>query len=143
MERGSNRLSAHRDEEMKHELQGLLRSGHSTRVEEWNDPEPVADDDPPVAGGPVRPDAGSASVAAVRLELARNLGRTSFPAGPRELVGVLRDQYASDALVEPVERLPEKARYANAQELAEAVVRSASGAPAAEPQEPPAPAPEA
>ncbi|MGC5566702.1 DUF2795 domain-containing protein [Streptomyces sp. FR-108] len=126
MERGSNRLSAHRDEEMKHELQGLLRSGHPTRAEEWHDPEPVADDDPRVAGGPVRPGAGGTTVAAVRLELARNLGRTSFPAGPRELVGVLRDQYAPDTLVEPVERLPEDARYANAQELAEAVVRSAA-----------------
>src|SRR5882724_5533034 len=56
MERGSNRLSVHRDEEMKHELQGLLRSGRSTRTEEWNDPEPTADDDDPViAGGPVTP----------------------------------------------------------------------------------------
>ncbi|MEU9184318.1 DUF2795 domain-containing protein [Streptomyces sp. NPDC048484] len=135
MERGSNRLSPHRDEEMKHELQGLLRSGHPTRVEEWNDPEPVADDDPPVAGGPVRPDTDSTSVAAVRLELARSLGRTSFPAGPRELIGVLRDQYAPDTLVAPLERLPDNARYANAQELAEAVVNSTSRE-AVEPEEP-------
>ncbi|MBV1935481.1 DUF2795 domain-containing protein [Streptomyces sp. BV286] len=127
MERGSNRLSAHRDEEMKHELQGLLRSGHPTRAEEWNDPEPVADDDPPIAGGPVRPGTDHAPVAAVRLELARHLGRTSFPAGPGELADVLRSQYAPDALVEPLEHLPEEARYANAQELAEAVVHSGSG----------------
>jgi hypothetical protein len=132
MERGSNRLSVHRDEEMKHELQGLLRSGHPTRTEEWHDPEPTADDDPPVAGGPVAPGASRGSVAAVRLELAKFLGRTSFPAGPRDLAGLLRNRYAPDALVEPMERLPHKARYANAQELAEAVVRSAatgSGAP--------------
>ena len=38
MQRGSDRLSRHRDDEMKHELQGLLRSGHPTRSEEWNDP---------------------------------------------------------------------------------------------------------
>src|SRR6478735_2131974 len=30
MQRGSDRLSVHRDDEMKHELQGLLRSGHPT-----------------------------------------------------------------------------------------------------------------
>ncbi|MFD6292744.1 DUF2795 domain-containing protein [Streptomyces sp. NPDC060205] len=125
MERGSNRLSAHRDEEMKHELQGLLRSGHPTRAEEWHDPEPVADDDPTVAGGPVRPGAGSTTVAAVRLELARSLGRTSFPAGPRELVGVLREQYAPEQLADSLDRLPDKERYANAHELALAVVGSA------------------
>ncbi|MCZ4511907.1 DUF2795 domain-containing protein [Streptomyces sp. ActVer] len=135
MERGSNRLSVHRDEEMKHELQGLLRSGRPTRVEEWHDPEPIADDDPPVAGGPVTPGSDQGSVAAVRLDLARHLGRTSFPAAPRELIGVLRAQYAPDTLVEAVERLPGGVRYANAQELADAVVRSAeSGAEA--PEEP-------
>ncbi|MFF6992115.1 DUF2795 domain-containing protein [Streptomyces sp. NPDC010273] len=122
MERGSDRLSVHRDEEMKHELQGLLRSGRSTRTEEWNDPEPTADDDPVIAGGPVAPGGTAVPLEAVRLELAKILGRTSFPAGPRELGGVLREKYAPDSLVEPVERLPRDARYASARELAEAVV---------------------
>ena len=40
---------------MKHELQGLPRSGRSTHTEEWHDPEPTADDDPALAGGPVTP----------------------------------------------------------------------------------------
>lgn len=53
MQRGSDRLSRHRDDEMKHELQGLLRSGHPTRSEEWHDPEPTAEDDPEIWGGPV------------------------------------------------------------------------------------------
>ncbi|MFE5814287.1 DUF2795 domain-containing protein [Streptomyces sp. NPDC056479] len=119
MQRGSDRLSVHRDDEMKHELQGLLRSGHPTRTEEWHDPEPSAEDDPQVAGGPVAP--GAASLATVRLELARILGRGAFPASPRELVGELRRGYAPDALVESVDRLPRSARYANVQELAEAL----------------------
>ncbi|MCX5094281.1 hypothetical protein OOK36_36550 [Streptomyces sp. NBC_00365] len=55
MQRGSDRLSVHRDEERKHELRGLLRSGHPTRTEEWHDPEPTADDDPEIACGPVAP----------------------------------------------------------------------------------------
>lgn len=121
MERGSDRLSVHRDEEMKHELQGLLRSGRSTRTGEWNDPEPTADDGPVIAGGPVAPSGASAPVEMVRLELARILGRTSFPTGPREPGGVLRQKYAPDSLVEPVERLPDDARYDSVQELAEAV----------------------
>src|SRR4051812_49220200 len=122
MERGSSRLSVHRDEEMKHELQGLLRSGRATRSEEWHVPEPTAEDDPVIAGGPVVPGREAASLESVRLELARILGRTAFPAGPRELTGVLRQKHAPDGLVEPVERLPRNARYATVQALAEAVV---------------------
>ncbi|MBD0841610.1 MULTISPECIES: DUF2795 domain-containing protein [unclassified Streptomyces] len=123
MQRGSDRLSVHRDDEMKHELQGLLRSGHPTRTEEWHDPEPTAEDDPQVAGGPVVPGAGTATLAQVRLELARFLSRSVFPAGPRELAGALRRAYAPDGLVEPLERLPRSARYATVQELAEALLR--------------------
>jgi hypothetical protein len=122
MQRGSDRLSVHRDDEMKHELQGLLRSGHPTRAEEWHDPEPTAEDDPEVARGPVGwPGPATASLETVRLELARILGRSAFPAGPRDLARALRRGYAPDALVEPIERLPRTARYANVQELAEAL----------------------
>lgn len=117
MQRGSDRLSVHRDEEMKHELQGLLRSGHPTRSEEWHDPEPTAEDDPRLAGGPVMP----GSLAEVRLELGRILGRGAFPAGPDELMSALRRRNAPDPLIEPLRRLPRSARYVNVQELAEAL----------------------
>ncbi|MGW5122752.1 DUF2795 domain-containing protein [Streptomyces sp. NPDC004069] len=118
MQRGSDRLSVHRDDEMKHELKGLLRSGHPTRSEEWHDPEPTAEDDPEVWGGPVAPGGSRASLESVRLELARILGRSAFPAGPGELTRELRRKNAPDALIEALQRLPHKARYANVQELA-------------------------
>ena len=124
MQRGSDRLSRHRDDEMKHELQGLLRSGHPTRSEEWNDPEPTADDDPQVWGGPVAPGSDGASLETVRLELARLLGRSSFPATPGELERGLRRKNAPDPLVEAVEALPRKENYANVQELARALTRT-------------------
>ncbi|MFJ5532719.1 DUF2795 domain-containing protein [Streptomyces sp. NPDC093261] len=123
MQRGSDRLNVHRDDEMKHELQGLLRSGHPTRSEEWHDPEPGADDDPAIWAGPVVPGAGR-SVADVRYEFARILGRTAFPARRDDLVEELRRRHAPDTLVETVARLPRSARYANAQQLAEAVVEA-------------------
>ncbi|MEW2166569.1 DUF2795 domain-containing protein [Streptomyces sp. NPDC007084] len=122
MQRGSDRLSVHRDEEMKHELRDFLRSGHPTRTEEWHDPEPAADDDPAIAGGPVVPNTAPESLETLRLELARFLGRTSFPATPRALIGVLREKNAPDTLAGSLERLPDEERYANAHELARAVV---------------------
>ncbi|MBO1331089.1 DUF2795 domain-containing protein [Streptomyces sp. VRA16 Mangrove soil] len=125
MQRGSHRMSAHRDDEMKHELQGLLRSGHPTRTEEWHDPEPVADDDPEVAGGPVLPGAGPGRLAAVRLELARLLGRTAFPATPAPLAGLLRERSAPDALVDQVAALPSGTEFRTASELARALTGGA------------------
>ncbi|MFD3836505.1 DUF2795 domain-containing protein [Streptomyces sp. NPDC058642] len=123
MQRGSDRLSVHRDDEMKHELQGLLRSGHPTRSEEWHDPEPTADDDPQIAGGPVTPGGSGASLEEVRTELARHLNRSAFPESARHLAGTLRRAYAPDALVDAVERLPHKEHYATVQELAQALTR--------------------
>ncbi|MFF4019013.1 DUF2795 domain-containing protein [Streptomyces sp. NPDC001843] len=122
MQRGSDRLSVHRDDEMKHELQGLLRSGHPTRTEEWHDPEPTAEDDPEVWGGPVAPGRSGATLETVRFELARNLGRNAFPAGPADLARALRRKNAPDALIEAVARLPHQDRYGTVQELAEVLV---------------------
>ena len=123
MQRGSDRLSVHRDDEMKHALQGLMRSGHPTRTAEWHDPEPAAEDDPEVWRGPVVPGRSSrASLEEIRLELARILGRGAFPAGPADLIRVLRRENAPDGLVEMLEPLPRRTRYGNAQELAEAVL---------------------
>ena len=121
MQRGSDRLNVHRDDEMKQELQGLLRSGHPTRVEEWNDPEPTADDDPEVAGGPVEPGPGPGRLDAVRLELGRLLGRTAFPATPGTLADALRERAAPDRLVELVAALPEKTVFRTASDLARAL----------------------
>ncbi|MCK8437570.1 DUF2795 domain-containing protein [Streptomyces sp. D2-8] len=129
MQRGSNRLSVHRDDEMKHELQGLLRSGHPTRSEEWHDPEPAAEDDPEVAHGPVTPSRAPTSLESVRLELARILGRRAFPASARELVRELRGHQAPDALVEALEGRPRQERYGTVQELAETLTRARETGP--------------
>lgn len=129
MQRGSNRLSVHRDDEMKHELQGLLRSGHPTRSEEWHDPEPAAEDDPEVAHGPVTPSRAPTSLESVRLELARILGRRAFPATARELARELRGHQAPDALVEALEGRPGQERYGTVQELAETLTRTRETGP--------------
>ncbi|MER6074112.1 DUF2795 domain-containing protein [Streptomyces sp. NPDC001817] len=125
MQRGSDRLSVHRDDEMKHELRGLLRSGHPTRVEEWHDPEPAADDDPEVWSGPVGGLGSPASLERMRSELARTLSRGSFPATARDLARTLRRHSAPTPLVDAVAALPHSARYENVQQLAEALAGGA------------------
>jgi hypothetical protein len=49
MQRESDQHSARADDELKAEMQGMLKGGGPTRAEEWADPEPPADDDPDVA----------------------------------------------------------------------------------------------
>jgi hypothetical protein len=124
MQRGSDRLSVHKDEEMKHELQGLIRSGHPTRVEEWHDPEPTADDDPMVASGPVR--AGEPADESLRFELARHLGRKAFPARRARLMHRLADEHAPEWLVERLRELPDSTTFHTVGEVVEAL----SGRPA-------------
>jgi hypothetical protein len=41
MERGSSKHGPRLDEEMKHETEGLVRSGHPSHVQDWKEPEPL------------------------------------------------------------------------------------------------------
>jgi Protein of unknown function (DUF2795) len=116
MQRGSDRLSFHKDDEMKHELKGLIRSGRPTRVEEWHDPEPGADDDPQVATGNV-PSGLPPDEVSLRFELARHLGRSAFPAKRGELVHDLAEQHAPDDLTDVLRQLPGGKTYRNVQEV--------------------------
>ena len=90
----------------------MLRSGHTTRAEEWRDPEPVAEGDPDidadpsgtlVGGTPVGMDADAVTA---RSELARWLDRADFPSTGPALVEAARDHRAPDAVVAELERLP-------------------------------------
>lgn len=128
MQRGSSRLNVHRDDELKHEMQGRLRSGHPTRAEEWNDPEPEADDDPrPTTGGPVppkgSPERAEAEAEALRSDLARHLGRGTFPADGERVVETLLARNAPENLVETARALPSGGHYRNVQEIMTALGR--------------------
>jgi len=46
MHRESDTHGPRQDENLKHELEGMLRGNGPSRAEEWRDPEPPADDDP-------------------------------------------------------------------------------------------------
>ncbi|MGX1478513.1 UNVERIFIED_CONTAM: hypothetical protein RKD50_007321 [Streptomyces canus] len=129
MERGSNPVSPRKDDEMKHELEGLLRSGQATHAEEGNDPEPPADDDLRVdPSGPVPPpgaerDRARAETEAdsLRRELARHLDRTAYPADRRTVLDVLAAHHAPDPVLEAARSLPEGGSYANVTEIVDAL----------------------
>ncbi|MGW8377593.1 DUF2795 domain-containing protein [Streptomyces sp. ODS28] len=124
----SNALNVHRDDEAKREMQGRLRHVYPTRAEEWNDPEPGADDDPELAEGPV-PAAGTADPQesadeALRFDLARHLGRTTFPADRDGVLRTLEDAHAPEPLVDTARGLPEDGgTYRNVQEVVTALGR--------------------
>ena len=113
----STKHSPRVDEELEHDIQGMLRGGHSTRAEEWRDPEPVAEGDPDidsapngtlVGGTPVGMDADAVEA---RAELARWLDRADFPSTGPQLVEAARDHRAPDAVVAELERLPDGDAY--------------------------------
>jgi hypothetical protein len=149
MERGGNPMSPRRDDEMKHEMQGYLRCGRHTHAEEMFDAEPDAEDDIRVGtAGPVPPP-GAARIEAeareeadrMRLELARHLDRTSFPADRSGLMVSLTDRNAPDDLLAAVEQLPEGGKYHNAQEVVAALYHQPvprTGGPVWAPTLPPA-----
>ncbi|MGW7465988.1 DUF2795 domain-containing protein [Streptomyces xantholiticus] len=134
MERGSNPVGPRKDDEMKHELEGHLRAGRPTHVEEAMDPEPPADDDIRVdPGGPVPPPGeereqarAAAAAESLRQELARHLERTAFPADRGTLLEVLEAHHAPGLVLEAARKLPEGGEYANVTQ----VVKALGGEPA-------------
>jgi hypothetical protein len=105
------------DEELQHEMQGMLKAERATRAEEWREVEPQAEGDPDididpagtlVGGTPVGMDADAV---VRRAELARWLDRADFPGDGPALVEAARDHRAPDAVVTELERLPEGETY--------------------------------
>jgi hypothetical protein len=48
----STKHSAREDDELKHEVEGMIRAGRATHSEEWKDPEPGAEGEPDVDSSP-------------------------------------------------------------------------------------------
>ncbi|RFU23243.1 DUF2795 domain-containing protein [Geodermatophilus marinus] len=105
------------DEELEHEVQGMLKAERSTRAEEWREVEPVAEGDPDIDADPAgtlvggTPTGMDADAVVVRAELARWLDRADFPSTGPDLVEAALDHRAPDAVVDELRRLPEGERY--------------------------------
>jgi hypothetical protein len=113
----STKHSPRVDEELEHEMQGMLKGERATRAEEWRDVEPVAEGEPDIDANPAgtlvggTPVGMDADAVVARAELARWLDRADFPSTGPELVEAARDHRAPDAVVAELERLPDGDTY--------------------------------
>lgn len=117
MSERSTKHSPRLDDELQHEVEGMVRSGRSTHAQEWNDPEPPAEGDPHVdaapngtlvGGTPIGMDADAVES---RAELARWLARADFPSTGPDLVEAARDHRAPEAVVAELDKLPDGETY--------------------------------
>jgi Protein of unknown function (DUF2795) len=105
------------DDELEHEVQGMLKGERETRAEEWREVEPSAEGDPDVDADPAgtlvggTPVGMDADAVAARSELARWLDRADFPSTGPALVEAALDHRAPDAIVDELRRLPEGETY--------------------------------
>ena len=105
------------DEELEHEVEGMMRAERETRAEEWREVEPSAEGDPDVDADPAGTMVGGTPVGmypdavVARSELARWLVRHDFPNGGPGLVDAARDHQAPDAVIAELERLPSGGTY--------------------------------
>ena len=114
MERGSNKHSPRVDDELEHEVQGMMKAERPTRAEEWKESEPAGEDQPdPGAFGttpdrqPAAPPGMTNTEVDLRSELASHLNpRTSFPAEVSDLLGIMAETNAPDRLVQLIRQLP-------------------------------------
>ena len=113
----STKHSPRVDEELEHEMQGLLKAERATRAEEWREVEPVAEGDPDVDADPAgtlvggTPVGMDADAVVARAELARWLVRADFPSSGTGLVEAARNHRAPDAVVAELEKLPADDTY--------------------------------
>jgi hypothetical protein len=108
----STKHSPRVDEELEHEIQGMLKAEHATRAEEWREVEPVAEGDPDLTTDPAGTLVGGVPVGmtedavVARAELARWLTREPFPGTREQLIEAALDHRAPDAVVAELEKLP-------------------------------------
>ena len=109
----STKHSPRVDEELEHEIQGMLKAERATRSEEWREVEPVAEGEPDLTADPTgtlvggTPVGMDADAVVARAELARWLDRADFPSTGPDLVEAARDHRAPEAVAGELERLPD------------------------------------
>jgi len=123
MDRGSDKVNPRLDEELKHETEGLVRSGHSTHAEEWKDPEPPGEDQPDADRAPDRtllggtPEGMEPDDVEGRSELASYLGKDCYPMVRAQVLDLVIDRHAPDRVIDLVRNLPSDREFTNVNDI--------------------------
>ena len=123
MDRGSDKVSPREDEQLKHETEGLVRSGHSTHAEEWKDPEPAGEDQPDADLAPDgtlhggTPPGMSSDDIEGRAELASYVPKSSYPMVREQVLNLVIDNHAPDRVISLVRNLPSGREFHNVNEI--------------------------
>lgn len=123
MDKGSDKISARLDDELKEETEGMVRANRQTRAEEWHQLEPSGEDEPDVDRAPDgtltggTPAGMTPADVAGRSELAGYLGHDVYPAVREQLIGAALDHHAPDRIVDAVRRLPSGRQFHNVAEV--------------------------
>ena len=123
MDRGSDKHNPRLDEELKHEVSGLVQSGHDTHAEEWASPEPSGEDQPEVDRAPNGtlhggvPEGMTESDVEARARLATYLTPGAFPGVREQLLDHVIDADAPDEIVDEVRQLPAGREFQNLGEV--------------------------
>lgn len=127
MERGSDKHGRMRDEQLKHETNGLLHARRGTHAEEWKDPEPSGEDQPDADRVPDStlhggtPAGMSDEDVEGRAEVASYLGKSNYPMVREQILELVIDKQAPTRLVDLVRRLPSGREFHNVNEVWAAV----------------------
>lgn len=119
MDRGSDKHSPRVDEELKHEVAGLVSGGKDTHAEEWASAEPAGEDQPEADRAPGVtlhggvPDGMSEDDIEARAALAAYLTPGAFPGVREQLLEHVMDSEAPDAIIEQVRSLPAGREFQN------------------------------
>ena len=127
MDRGSDKHGPRRDEQMKHETEGLVRGRRSTHAEEWKDPEPSGEDQPETDRAPDAtlhggtPPGMTGDDVEGRAELASYLGKDCYPMVREQVLNLAMDRNAPQRVIDLVRRLPSGREFHNVKEIWAAV----------------------
>ena len=121
--RGSDKHGARQDEAMAKEVEGLVRSGHSTHAQEWKEAEPAGEDQPHADLAPNQdlmgavPEGMTHDDVEGRSEMAVALGRSPFPGDRTALLQAAQEASATDRVLNRLEQLPEGQTFRNVDEV--------------------------
>jgi Protein of unknown function (DUF2795) len=120
MERGNTKHGPRVDEEMAHEVRGVVQgAGSDSRVEEFHDPEPAGEDQPDARGrftGGAPPGMTYEEVEE-RSRLGRYIPRSSLPGDRDDLLIGASGMNAPDDVVAQLASLPAGERYSTVNEV--------------------------